>query len=144
MKRTLLILIIASLTSVSAGQAKTFDIGSGTVELPDDFVEVYSPPHEPFSRGFASEQRGLFIGWIVNGHSDAPPQKRIERPLFHETGTANGLSYRPAVSKVWDTRVVIVFSNAPKRVSFWSDVRSQKDLELVKSLILTFKPKLNP
>jgi hypothetical protein len=125
----------------SVARAKTFDIGSGTVELPDDFVEISSAAHEPFGHGFSSKQRGLFIGWIINGHSDAPAEKRIERHVSEETGTSDGLSYLLSIRKVWDTRITIVFSDGPQRTGFWSDVKSEKDLQFVKSLMLTFKAK---
>ncbi len=122
---------------LSASDAKTFDVGSGTIELPEDFEPIHSPAHDPFGHGFRSRQRGLFIGWIVDGQFDSPPEKKIGHVIATTTGQANGLAYRLSVTKLWDTRLVITFS----QTSFWCDVKSQSDLDYVKSLLLTFTPK---
>src|SRR4051812_27536014 len=104
-----LLVAAAMFLAVSVARGKTFDIGSGTVELPDDFVEVFDAAFAPFDHGFSSKERGLFIGWIINGNSDAPAEKRIERHVTEETGATNGLSYRLSIRKVWDTRITIGF-----------------------------------
>jgi len=135
MKSVLFAILITLLPSVS--DAKSFDVGSGMIELPEDFEPLDSPGHDLFRHGFRSRQRGLYIGWIVDSQFDSPPEKKIGQLIATSTGEANGLAYRLTVTKLWDTRLVVRFS----RTSFWCDVKSQTDLDYVKSLLLTFTSK---
>jgi hypothetical protein len=125
---------------VGLSRSKTIDLDSGTVELPDNFIHFRDQGIDSTVGDFTRTDGRFRIKYDIGGMAGVGTSAKFENIVSSNSMTVGKLTAIIVVYR-WGETPNAVVSFPATDANFFAAVRDDSQLEALKKLVATYKPK---
>jgi len=125
---------------VGPSSSKTIDLGSGTVELPNDFIHFRGQGIDSMVGDFTRSDGRFRIGYDIGWMAGVGTSQKFENVVSSNSMTVGKLTAIIVVDRWGETRHAVV-SFPDTSANFFATIGDDSQLEVLKQLVATYKLK---